>query len=52
MNGELERTWKEAIVALIEVLDWHWLEGLQETLVTTASVPAEIRTELIPNLNL
>jgi hypothetical protein len=31
VNNELDRVWKEAVMALFEVLSWHLPEGLRKT---------------------
>jgi hypothetical protein len=45
INNELERIWKEAVVALFELLSQHLLGRTEKILKTShriASVPAEI----------
>jgi hypothetical protein len=34
MNSELEKTWKEVVMAQFKVLPWHLPEGLGKTMKT------------------
>jgi hypothetical protein len=55
MNDEMERIWKEAIVAQSKYYPRIFLEGLKKTTkntVRTAGVAAETRTEHLPNTSL
>jgi hypothetical protein len=45
MNGDVEKIWKEAVVADIILAFSGWTEENHETFSRTADVPAEIRTE-------
>jgi hypothetical protein len=52
MNNELERIWEEAIVAS----SWHYLgvclKVFRKSTKTSVNIPAEIRTERLPNTGL
>jgi hypothetical protein len=55
MNDELEWTWKEALEAYFQVLLSRHSSGptikhTKNSHVRIAGVPAEIRTELLPNI--
>jgi hypothetical protein len=53
MNDELERIWKEAVMALSRHSPGIWLEGLMKaTRNKIAYVLADIRTEHPPDTNL
>jgi hypothetical protein len=55
VNTDLERMWKEVVVACFQVLYQHLpgvVERTTETLATRVGLRAEIRTRYLPNTKL